>query len=382
MNIVYTGLFAYPDSSANSLRVEGVVRILEDLGHTVTICSGLASSLENVVVEQPVTNVNEYESGVFSKVKGVRGMFVGDNTIAWLESLQEKPDVIILYGTHLGYLTRLLNFTKKNKIKLILDVVEWYDPRHLPGGILGPFAIMNELSMRFFVKKADGLIVISQYLKNYYSEHTNKIVLIPPVFEENYKRILTRTHAEFPAFCYVGTPGKKENFNVLFKVLDMFYVSKVKFKVNFAGMKRIDFVNKYKDVKFIKDEEYSQFYGRVPNDKAKDIIASSDFMLVFRPNLRFANAGFPSKIAESLSLGTAVFCNNFSDVSDYVFNGHNGVVINDMSFSDLTREFKKIFSYSNAEYNKMRQNSYDSYRLSFHKTAYMERMETFLQEVC
>ena len=36
MNIVYTGLFAYPDSNANSLRVKSVIGLLESYGHKVS----------------------------------------------------------------------------------------------------------------------------------------------------------------------------------------------------------------------------------------------------------------------------------------------------------------------------------------------------------
>lgn len=382
MNIVYTGLFAYPDSSANSLRVKGVVRILEDLGHDVTICPGLISNTQNISIEQSIVEINEYESGFLSNLSSLRGMFVGDKTVAWLESLQQKPDIIILYGTHLGYLTRLLQFTRKYNIKLILDVVEWYDPRHLPGGVLGPFAIMNELSMRFFVKKADGIIVISEYLKKYYSKYLDKIILIPPLFEENSNKKDRRADDLLPVFCYVGTPGKKENFELLFEALDRFYASKIKFRVNFVGMERSDFVSKYQDVNFINDDEYTCFFGKVKNDKAKEIIASSDFMLVFRPNLRFSNAGFPSKIAESLSLGTSIFCNNFSDISKYVVNGYNGIIIEDLSFPVFINELNKIFSANDIEYNIMRKNAYNSFKLNFHKAAYMEKMKKFLKEVC
>jgi glycosyltransferase involved in cell wall biosynthesis len=380
MNIVYTGLFAYPDSSANSLRVDGVVRILENLGHNVTICPGLVSGTKKIGREQSVEVVNEYKSGFFSQLSSIRGMFVGDNTIAWLESLEKKPDIIILYGTHLGYLIRLLKFTKKYNIKLILDVVEWYDPRHLPGGLLGPFAIMNELSMRFFVKKVDGIITISEYLKKYYSQSVKEIVLIPPVFQ-SIKSSDDRIENSIITLCYVGTPGKKEDFNSLFKALDKLYELNVKLKFNFVGMNKEEFVNRYHDVKFINNEVCCRFHGKVSNVVAKEIIKASDFMLVFRPNLRFSNAGFPSKIPESLSLGTPVICNVFSDIKLYLTDGKDSFIIEDNDQNSFLEKFSIIFSQNDHERLTMRDNSEKTFFQYFYYKNYSEELNKFLFKI-
>jgi glycosyltransferase involved in cell wall biosynthesis len=326
MNIVYTGLFAYPDSSANSLRVKGVVNLLESYGHNVTILPGLKSKIDiNKIGSTEVVPVDEYSSGFLSGINGVRGMFIGDNTLDYLEKMIKKPDVIILYGTALGYLLRLLRFTKKYNIKLILDVVEWYDPRHLPGGLFGPYAIANELSMRFFVKKANGLIVISEYLRKYYEVSNKKIFLLPPLFQKSTNINFNKHRNEVLHLCYVGTPGKKENFVVLCDALELAYKNKIKFYIHFVGFNK-DFIitDKYT---FMNDESVCNFYGRLNNSEAKEIVAMSHYSIFFRPNLRFSNAGFPSKLAESFSLGTSVITNDFSDIKKYIETNKNGYIV-------------------------------------------------------
>ena len=37
-----------------------------------------------------------------------------------------------------GYLLRLLPFCRKSRIPLFMDVMEWFDPDHFPGGKFGP----------------------------------------------------------------------------------------------------------------------------------------------------------------------------------------------------------------------------------------------------
>ena len=69
------------------------------------------------------------------------------------------------------------------------------------------------------------------------------------------------------------------------------------------------------------------FYGRLNNSEAKEIVAMSHYSIFFRPNLRFSNAGFPSKIAESFSLGTSIITNDFSDIKKYIKSSYNGFLL-------------------------------------------------------
>lgn len=370
MNIVYTGLFAYPDSNANSLRVKSVISLLESCGHKVTVLPGLKSKITNTVEHSKIIPVDEYASGVFSGVNGIRGMFIGDNTVDHLEKMIEKPDVIILYGTALGYLLRLLKFTKKHNIKLILDVVEWYDPRHLPGGLFGPYAIANELSMRFFVKKANGLIVISEYLRKYYEVSNKKIFLLPPLFQKSTNINFNKHRNEVLHLCYVGTPGKKENFVVLCDALELAYKNKIKFYIHFVGFNK-DFIitDKYT---FMNDESVCNFYGRLNNSEAKEIVAMSHYSIFFRPNLRFSNAGFPSKLAESFSLGTSVITNDFSDIKKYIETNKNGYIVEGIVDSLKIYELICRLVCDIPKYSLLQKNVLESYEnhfsLSSHQT--------------
>lgn len=383
MNIVYTGFFSYPDSNANSLRVHGMVDMLKTLGHNIKVIPGIQSQ-ESVDKNIDIIQIDEYKSGLFSGINGLRGMFVGDNTIHYLESLQEKPDIIILYGTHLSYLTRLIKYTKKYGVKLILDVVEWYDPRHLPGGIFGPFAFMNELSMRHFVKQADGLIVISEYLKKYYTNKGCKLILLPPIFPEQKKSIVNKFSNSVIHLCYVGTPGKKEDFLSLCESLENIYNDNIQFYMHFVGFTKQQLLmnEKFKKYSFINNKKVCSFYGRLTNEEAKKIISKSHFSIFFRPNLRFANAGFPSKLAESFSLGTAVICNDISDVKKYVSNEYNGFILkSEFDNADLYQLLKKVFLSKNQEYLYMKNSVKRSYLQFFNKESYLHTMHCFFDKV-
>lgn len=335
MNIAYVGPFSFPSSNANSLRVKGMAEALAMAGHEVQICASVPveKGTGDIVLPEGVNfhYVNEYETGLFSGLnRGLRGLFLGDITLRWLETQQRKPDVVVLYGTHLGYLLRMLGFCKKYKIPLLLDVVEWYDPRHLPGGVFGPFSIANELSMRLVAKKANGMFTISRYLEEHFYKQGCRTLRVPPLFSFPQVRPQQfRASNQMLNLCYAGSPGKKEDMESLFMGLQMAYDAGVRFTMHIVGITANEFALAFgmQSLPILAIENVVKFYGRLENTEARRIIASSDFMALLRKNLRVAKAGFPSKVAESIYLGTPVMTNLSSNLDEYLADHNNSIIV-------------------------------------------------------
>lgn len=362
MKIAYVGPFAFPASDANSLRVKGMVEALVIAGHSVQICAFSSTDLIDTRSNQVVVHhVDEYKQGLFAKVHtGLRGLFLGNNTLDWLKSLEEKPEVIILYGTHLGYLWCLIHFCKLHNIRLLLDVVEWYDPRHLPGGVFGPFAISNELSMRFFAKKADGMFVISQYLQDHFAAQGCKTLRVPPLFQiqKNRPHQFREKNGRLN-LCYVGSPGKKEDFSSIFKGLQKAYDAGCAFTMHVVGLTAIQLQQCYgmENLSVLHADDFIRFYGRVDNTEAKRIVASCDFSVILRQNERFVRAGFPSKVAESLCLGTPVIANLMSDLAEYLNDGENAIVVFSPTSNDFSFALKRAIKLTEHEIETMKKHA-------------------------
>ncbi|AOS82751.1 hypothetical protein BIU88_00445 [Chlorobaculum limnaeum] len=93
----------------------------------------------------------------------------GQSIISRLEWLWSKDSVaIIAYQVSSLTMLKLKRFCDRKKAVFISDVVEWYEPSHMFMGRYGPFALDSEFRMRYLNKMADGVIVISEYLKEYY----------------------------------------------------------------------------------------------------------------------------------------------------------------------------------------------------------------------
>lgn len=281
------------------------------------------------------TSLDEYNRGIFSRYPaGIRGLFIGDVATNHIRRAVPSPDVIILYGTHLGYVLRLHKLCNKLGIPLVLDIVEWYAPQDLPGGRFGPYAISNMLSMHWASLCADGFFVISKRLADHYGRTGKPIVTVPPLFPET-----TTTKEKLSAddgrlhLVYAGSPGNKEAFNTLLGGLSIAAAWGAALTWHLVGMTEADLRAVSGGSAWLDGAGAAATvcYGRVPNVRAREIVSRSDFSLLIRPLRRSNQFGFPSKLAESMMLGTPVIANLFSDLSRYLRDGENALLLPELS---------------------------------------------------
>ena len=370
MKIAYVGPFSLSSSNANYLRVLGVSKSFVNAGHDVIICAGTKQPDTQKAVdgysEIELVTTDEYAHGLLTQIPGIRGLFIGNSTIKWLDSLIVKPDVVVLYGTHFGYLCRLLKYCQQHSIRLIVDVVEWYDPRHLPGGLLGPYAILNELSMRYIVPKVKELFVISQFLEDYFSQRNCRTLRVPPLFESTNSKNMS--------------PGKKESFDILCKGLCRAAERNAQFRLHIIGLNESDFFRLLPSQITSKlfDGKHVSFYGKLPNSEARKIIASCDFSLLLRKQKRFSQAGFPSKIPESMSLGTPVVTNYFSDLSLFLKHDSNSIIIKEHTAESVAQAIIHATSLGQNELQSLRLNAIQTANDHFSPQHYSQTINKFL----
>ncbi|MGH9915208.1 MAG: glycosyltransferase, partial [Pyrinomonadaceae bacterium] len=357
-------------------------------GHTVDICSSMPTPSGDLGVPVEgirVHTLNEYEGGLFSSVhQGLRGLFIGDITVRWLQSLRSKPDAIVLYGTHLGYLLRLLPFCKRYGIPLFLDVVEWYDPRHLPGGVFGPVALSNELSMRYFAMRANGLFVISRYLQQHFERRGCETLRIPPLFSLEPDDASKVSHLNgMVNLCYVGSPGKKEDMKSIFLGLQLAREKGANFAMHVVGLTADEFARDFgmHRLPIIEKGGHVKFYGRVKNDEARAIVTACDFLVLVRKELRFTQAGFPSKVAESLCLGVPVMGNLSSDLRDYLQDGDNAIIVSGPNAEAFCNAVMRAASLDANELSRMRRSASSSADSNFRVRTCSEKIARFIETV-
>jgi glycosyltransferase involved in cell wall biosynthesis len=252
--------------------------------------------------------------------------------------MDPAPDVILVYGTALGYLARLIPLARRLRIPLVIDATEWYESSHLPGGSWGPFAMANRLSMRSIAAKADGVMAISSFLEDYFAGQGLATLRVPPLFASDATPRQAEADGKPLTLCYAGSPGQKDRKTLenLVRLPDELGARLDELRIHVVG------VDESAAMALLGDgaaadiqHECLVFHGRVSSAHAHQLIADSHFSVLQRGDERYAQAGYPSKVPESLLLGTPVMANLTSDLASVLIDGKNSRILADASLASL-----------------------------------------------
>ena len=108
---------------------------------------------------------------------------------------------------------------------------------------------------------------------------------------------------------------------------------------------------------------------------------NADFTVLVRTTLPYANAGFPTKFAESLSLGIPVVANLTSDISKYLIDGKSGIVLEDDSVESCLVGLRRILSLDQSQIIQMKKQSREIAEASFSIVSYNDMMYDFLRNI-
>lgn len=355
--IIYIGGFELPNKNAAAQRVIGNSYALKELGYEI-IFLGISKKEKNLDNFKQFDDFKYYEK------------LYPQNSIQWLSYLtsvkdtikiikkHKKIDILICYNYPAIALWRLKNYCKKNNIKIIADVTEWYQGE---GNIIHRCLknLDTFLRMKIIHFKLDGVIAISRFLENFYKKEINTIY-IPPLVNKNENKwksemnISNKEDNTILCLTYAGSPGKnKDKIN---KILRFLYESNFdSFQLNLIGFTKDDFLKEYPQEKSIVNNISSKiiFWGRISHLEVLKILKKSDFSIFFREVNRVTMAGFPTKFSESISCGVPVITTKTSDLCNYLQEGINGFWLEE----DVEESISKIFKTKNIqELKEMKKN--------------------------
>lgn len=345
--ILYTGAFRFPDGDAAAARVLGIGKSLRALGYEVEYLGwephGRPADLrpDGCRLHQgfPYRSMGELREDALPALERLlRFLSIGRRTMAWLrEADLTGVKAIIAYHGGALFLWQLRRFCRNRNIKLIFDCTEWYDPASLPGGLFGPVAIDSELRMRWVYPKLNRGIVISRYLRDHYASKGCALALVPPTVDLDDGK----WHFKQPTFAngdpirivYAGTPGKKDVLRNAVLGLAILQDLGAPVFLDIVGPSHADLLQLLGPDAAVMPSirDLIRFHGRVPQDQVPAKVAQAHFSLLMRPDKRYANAGFSTKLVESMAAGVPVLANPTSDIDRVVHNRVNGLLLRDCS---------------------------------------------------
>jgi glycosyltransferase involved in cell wall biosynthesis len=312
--------------------------------------------------------------------RGLRQFVWGAKTIEWLDQLAPSPSAVVVCGGYAPYLRRLLPWSRRRGIPLVVDVVEWFQPSHLPGGAFGPFSINNELSLRWYYPRARNIVAISRYLEAHFLKRGCRTVRIPPTLDVAGTKPRTTPGRGPIRLAYAGVPGRKDLLDNVIAGLLRVDPKGEQVRLTIAGTTPAAVLRmpalEQSGAKAL--PPCIEVLGRVSHEQALSLIRDADFLPLLRPLQRYAQAGFPTKVPESLAAGTPVICNLTSDLGEYIRDGAEGFVAADPSVEGFIGALERALSTTVEARSKMRKAARETAEQHFDYRQYVSSFREFI----
>jgi glycosyltransferase involved in cell wall biosynthesis len=120
------------------------------------------------------------------------------------------------------------------------------------------------------------------------------------------------------------------------------------------------------------------WHGSVPHELVPQYLADADFSVLLRRPERHAMAGFPTKVVESLAAGTPLIVNHTSDLSEYIRDGEEGIVVDGHSAEGLAAAFERAARLGQSDRARMRAAAQRRALASFDYTQYVDAIREFI----
>lgn len=342
--ILYVGGFELPDKNAAAHRVMSIAKALRSLGYE-TVFVGVDKELagSDAVSREPAEAQGfcAYAVPYPRTIKQWIAYLTDSGPFLDVIRREEGINAVIFYNFPSIAMQRIMHYCHAKGIACIADVTEWYSAS---GRGLAYFALKGAdtfFRMRVLHPKMDGLIVISEYLKQYYAKHQNMVMLPPTVDreEDKWKKLPPKNQGPSLELVYAGSPAKKDRIDILIAALKRVRRA---YRLNVIGMTESEYLERYpQDREFLCDQDAIRFLGRLPHRETLDYVAHANYSCFFREEDRMTKAGFSTKFVEAISCGTPVLSNKTSNLADYAQNNENAILLDSIEVQDVAAAIER-----------------------------------------
>lgn len=183
----------------------------------------------------------------------------------------------------------------------------------------------------FFIKRANGLFVISESLKSYYigmGVSPNKILVVNMFVDESRFTGLRKTSNEdYVAYCGIVSK-RKDGVDDLLKAFALFHQVYPNYKLYIIGKStsEAEYNSLIELACDLHIEKHVVFTGQVQSDHMPQLLFNAKILALARPNNLQAQNGFPTKLGEYLATGNPVAVTNVGEIGLFVKDKVNGFV--------------------------------------------------------
>ncbi|MBC5645781.1 glycosyltransferase [Parabacteroides sp. BX2] len=382
MRILYCGLFRFPAGDAAAPRVLNNAKIMRKLGHKVDFIAfgGKQEATSWQGFNYVISDDLDIKKFSFSKVKSL--FMMGYKAYDFINSRINEYDVVVLYfgAGLLPY--KLDRLCCCNGVKFVLDITEWYVARDYHLGYVNPFFWINEGFMRFVNPRVKNVICISRYLDNHFRKSSNRL-LLPPLVDLNEEK-WKKTVAQYAPYAgktliYAGNAANsKDRIDIVLEALEIALDRGAKLRLLILGSSKVIYTSNQQREK-LKDAVC--VIRRVTQEDVPRYYKIADFSILIRDNNRKSNAGFATKLAETIAAGVPPIINKTSNIEDYLKDRVNAIVLEHPDKKELVKRLIEVDKMDTNSVKVLSEAISNTARCSFHYESYIESMKLFLRNL-
>lgn len=385
MKMVFLMNTAFPYGQAFSARARNFLKLFSELGYSVHIIAPKSrynkSSSELIGIKFSIEYIDAPQT-----ILKLCGIGAAKPYITALEKYTEANKVDIILTNDVVFIAdKVYGFAKRNHIPYIMEQCEWYDASMFKGGRFNPYWREHISLLTKKNRRLSGVIAISRLLEDHYRENKVPVIRIPTIMDVVNTKFRTEViERNIIKIVFAGTIGKgKENFSSIFSAIKKINESRGRIVLEIYGPSEKDILyNLNNDINlFDATKSYIHVRGKIPQEEVEKQLREADYTIFVRPDRRSSHAGFPTKLVESLSVGTPVITNLTGDVGLYLDNEKNSFILQNDSMEAIYCTLEKIIKLSINEMHTMRVLARNTAERCFDYRNYLSPMRFFINSI-
>lgn len=383
-NFIIVTANRYPNGDAGAIRQHAFAKIFQEIGYCpVVIGLGETTRFKCKTYDGVSYYSLRYENGgivfrilgrmlflhnlkrILSKVpketiKGILVVSGGESVFKYIEKLSQQYDIPIYH-----------------------DSVEWYSPSEFKKGKKDLSYIQNERLNTRIISEKYRVFAISRYLENAFSNRNIRTLRVPVIMDiVNIDCIKHKPNDEIIRIVYAGQIGGKDQLAEFVQAIELLKREDAqRIQLRIIGINKEQYENKFGKVKAELIDNQIYFMGRISREKVLEELQNTHFTVLIRPaHERYAQAGFPTKVVESLSTSTPVICNYTSDLCLYLRDGYNSIILNNNTVEACKEAIQRILLLSGDEMTAMQCNARETAEQYFDWKLYVNNFNEFCRE--
>lgn len=389
MKIVFAIPSLFPYGVPYSSRALNLCRVFRYCGHEIILFCDYLSNKEL----KKTRGIAEFEGIEIRYLKEKRTVFdkatVMYRTPHNLDKYINENKVDLLFTSSVSNrIERIMKIGRKHDLPIMLESCEKFHPSNWKFGKYDYRYIRFKHCWNKVYCRADGVITISRFLQKHFQDHGIKAIRIPTILDvESREWSALKSHDDdIIRFVFAGgLGGGKDRVAEMIIAISLLSEEKQrKIQFNIYGPSKDAVAGQLGERASLLDNlrEKVFIHNRVPQQKVPQIVMENDFGIILRPKRESSEAGFPTKLAECMEVGTPIFANRTGDIELYVRNGETGYLLDSPSADEVKNTLEKILALSANDLSKMRKSTREMAIRSFNYKNYSESIEHLLSHIC